>query len=421
MTTALLRRNRNFRLLFSGSAASNLGDGVAALAFPWLATLISRDPLDIALVAFATRLPWFLFSLPAGVITDRADRQKLMVRADLMRVVLSFGVVALILSGPALPAEGNAAWMIYGLSGLAFLLGCAEVVRDNAAQTVLPSLVEKDALERANGQLWSIEQIMGSFIGPPIAGLLIALAVPAPFLFDAVAFALAAFAVWSIAFPPRLSQPMRRSFWDEFREGAAWILGHRLILQLAIMLGLLNALHMAGFTLLVLYSQEILGFGAFGHAVLMTAGAAGGVLGGLLCPMVAARLGPLWSLRVALLLFPLPFLVLYATSSPVVAALVLFVEMLAAVLWNVVTVSYRQRAIPEEILGRVNAIYRFFGWGMMPLGALAGGWIMAMVEPDLGREAALRLPYLLAALGMVGLLVYGFARLRFPETDGPTR
>src|SRR3546814_17551884 len=72
----LLVSNRSYRLLFSASAIPNLGDGVSALAFPWLATLITRDPALIALVAFATRLPWLLFAIPAGVLVDRRDRRR---------------------------------------------------------------------------------------------------------------------------------------------------------------------------------------------------------------------------------------------------------------------------------------------------------------------------------------------------------
>lgn len=79
---ALLAHNRPYRLLFSATAVSNLGDGISALAFPWLATLLTRDPLLIALVAFSQRLPWLLFALPAGVITDRYDRRSLIMRAD---------------------------------------------------------------------------------------------------------------------------------------------------------------------------------------------------------------------------------------------------------------------------------------------------------------------------------------------------
>jgi MFS family permease len=417
MTTMLLRRNRNFRLLFSGAGAANLGDGVAALALPWLATLISRDPFHIALVAFATRLPWLLLALPVGVLTDRADRQALMVRADLMRLVLSLGIVALVLAMPATGAANPAA-MILLVSVLAFALGTAEVVRDNAAQTCLPMLVEETDLERANGQIWSIEQIMGQFVGPPVAGLLIALALPAPFSFNALAFGLAAFCVWSIAFPV-VDRPRSNGFWQDLRGGITWLWQQPSILQLAIMLGGMNALHMAMFTVLVLYSQEVLGLGAFGHGVLLTAGALGGVIGGILCPDIAARLGQRRSLLVALAVMPVPFALLYLTSSPVVAGAALFVSMLAALLWNVVTVSYRQRVIPSDLLGRVNSIYRFFGWGMMPIGALAGGMIVDLAQPGLGREVALRLPMLIGALGSVVMWVYALAFLRLGRAERP--
>ena len=411
---ALIRESRNFRLLMSGAGLANLSDGIGALAFPWLATLITSDPRALAVVAFATRLPWFLWSLPVGVWTDRADRQAIMVRADLARMALALAVVALILSGPREAGGAEAVWMIAGLAALAFAIGTAEVFRDNAAQTALPSLVDRSRLEEANGQIWSVEQVMGQFVGPPLAGLLIAVAVPAPFVFESIGFALAAWAVWSISFPARTGAGLRAGFWTEMREGWTWLKGHRAILQLALILGGLNAAHMAGLTVLVLFSQEVLELGAVGHGLLLTAGAVGGVAGGLVCPWIAARLGASRSLWVALALMPLPFLGLYLTSTLWVAVVLLFVETLVAVLWNVVTVSYRQRAIPDALLGRVNAIYRFFGWGMMPLGALAGGWIMALAEPDLGREAALRLVFLIGAGALAAIFVYGAARLRLP-------
>lgn len=410
---ALIRENRNFRLLMSGAGLSNLSDGIGLLAFPWMATLITTDPRALALVAFATRLPWFLWSLPVGVWTDRADRQRMMVRADLARMALAMAVVALIVAGPR--DGGHVMLMIGGLSILAFLMGTAEVFRDNAAQTALPSLVPKDRLEEANGQIWSVEQVMGQFVGPPLAGFLIAVAVPAPFLFEAIGFALAAFAVWAIAFPARSVVAERQGFWTEMRMGWTWLREHRVILQLALILGGLNAAHMAGFTVLVLYSQEVLGLGAVGYGMLLTAGAAGGVAGGLLCPWIAARLGSSRSLWTALAFMPVPFLGLYFTSHVWIAVGLLFLETFVAVLWNVVTVSFRQRVIPDALLGRVNSIYRFFGWGMMPLGALAGGWIMAWAEPGMGREDALRMVFLVGAGLFVALFVYGLARLRLPK------
>ncbi|MCF2870189.1 MFS transporter [Octadecabacter sp. G9-8] len=408
---ALLATNRSYRFLFSASAISNLGDGISALAFPWLATLITRDPFLIALVAFAGRLPWFLFSIPAGVITDRYDRRTLMVRADMFRLILTFGVIGLILQAPTLPLAGEALHYILALSGIALLLGTAEVLRDNAAQTVLPSIVSKSDLETANGQMWSIEQIMGSFVGPPLAGVLIAWAVPAPFVVDAVSFGLAAWLVWMIALPKRAA-PTRRHIMVEVREGWAWMRAHPVVLRLAVMLGLINALFTMTLTVLILFSQDILGLSAVQHGVLLTAGAAGGVAGGMIGPRVVARLGQQRCIHIAQALMIAPFVMIAMTSNPYVVAAALFLEMVSGMLWNVITVSYRQRLIPDDLLGRVNSIYRFFGWGMMPVGALAAGILVAWFEPGVGREAALRLPFIIGTVGTAILFVYGLAKLR---------
>ena len=242
------------------------------------------------------------------------------------------------------------------------LLGTAEVVRDNAAQTVLPSIVAKADLETANGQMWSIEEIMGSFVGPPLAGVLIALAVPVPFAFDALTFALAAWLVWLIALPPRKAAP-RRKIWEDVGEGWAWMRAHPVILRLAIMLGLINALGMLVMSLLVLFSQDVLGLRAVEHGLLLTAGAAGGVIGGLCGPWIVARLGGQRSIYASLVVMTVPFFVIAFTASAWVTALFLLVGMIGGMVWNVITVSYRQRRIPDELLGRVNSIYRFLGGG----------------------------------------------------------
>ena len=417
MSLSLILENRNYRWLVSASAVSKLGDGVSALAFPWLASLITRDPLLISLTAVAARLPWFLFTLPAGVWTDRIDRRSLMVRADLFRMVVTLGVVVMVLAAP--PPVGSPAMAIAALCAVAFLLGSAEVLRDNAAQTVLPAVVAREDLESANGQMWSIETIAGHFIGPPLAGVLIALALPVPFGFDALTFALAAALVWLMVVPVRVA-PARRSFRVELVEGLRWIWAHVLIWRLAIMLGVINACFMASVTMLVLFSQDVLGLGSVGYGLLLTAGAFGGVTGGIVAPRLARWLGGTVSLRIALAAMAVSLALTGAATAPWIVALALFTESAAGMLWNVVTVSLRQRTIPDDLLGRVNSVYRFFGWGMMPLGALAGGILVTWLEPGSGREAALRAPYfvgaaIIAILGVIGILI-----LRLPDRKQAT-
>jgi MFS family permease len=412
--SVLLARNRNFRLVFSASAISNLGDGVSALALPWLATLLTRDAFLIAMVVMAGRLPWFLLSLPAGVWTDRADRRLLMVRADLVRFGLTLLVVGLALTAPSAPlAESEGTAQILALSVLAFLLGCAEVLRDNAAQTILPSIVAKPDLEAANGQIWSVERVMGEFIGPPLAGVLIALGVAVPFGFDAASFALAAVLIWLLVLPPR-ELPQPAPFKAAFLEGIGWMRANPIILRLAVMLGAVNASYMAGATIMVLYAQEVLGLDALGTGFLMTAGAVGSVLGGLLGPRICKRLGLRASMIFGLVAFCTHYILFAITGQPAIAGLALATGGFGAMVWNVATVSFRQRIIPDAVLGRVNSIYRFFGWGAMPLGALAGGAIVSLTEQDLGRDLALRLPFVAATIGTVIVLAYALARLRTP-------
>lgn len=409
---SLLARNRNFRLLFTSSAISNLGDGISALAFPWLATLMTRDPVLIAAVAAAGRLPWLLFTAPAGVIADRMDRQRILVWSDCVRTGLTALVILLIFTLPT--GEAHVA-QVWALAALAFLLGIAEVLRDNAAQTVLPSVVDKSELETANGQLWSIEQIMGSFIGPPLAGFLIAMALPLPFAFDAVTFAVAAILVALMNFPARAIPVQTQSMWRDMVDGGRWLWSHATIFRLAVLLGLINAVHMGYMTLLVLFSQEVLGLSAAGYGMLMMAAAVGGVVGGLYGPKLVERFGAHRMFLFTQVLFLAEPLAVAFTSSVVAVAVGMAVTMGAAVTYNVVTVSYRQRAIPDELLGRVNSLYRLFGWGMMPIGAMAGGVLVAWFEPSLGREAALRLPFIVGAVFLLGLLAYSSRAIRIPN------
>lgn len=377
--------------------------------------MLTRDPILIAGVATAQRLPWLVFALPAGVWTDRADRRLLMVRADLVRVVLMAFTVLMVISQSALPVpDGSGPLAILSLMLIAFLFGSAEVIRDNAAQTILPSIVAQEDLERANGQMWSAEQITGQFVGPPVAGVLIASSVALPFGINATVYSLSALLIWLIALPPRKAA-FASHFLPALLEGMGWMWRNPLILRLAIMLGAINAVFIGGMTVLVLYAQEVLSLSAIGYGLLLTFAAMGGVVGGLLAPTLARWLGMRHSLIAALGVFVVINLILGLSSSPVMAGIALFCEAAAGMLWNVVTVSYRQRLIPDELLGRVNSVYRFFGWGAMPFGAMGAGALVTALTPAFGRGDALHAPYLFAS-GVCGmLLAYTAMRLRFGQ------
>jgi len=195
---------------------------------------------------------------------------------------------------------------ILALSGLTLLLGSAEVPR-----------------------FMSVEHIMGSFVDPPLAGFLLANAVPAPFKFDAVIFALAVRLVWSISMPHRKSA-LRGKVWPEIVEGWTWVRALPAILRLAVMLGLIHALSMMPMTILVPCSQDLLGLSAIGYGTLLRVGAAGGVRGSFLGPPFLARVGAQNSIFLALTMTAVPSLIIALASNPYVMGFALLSVMITA-------------------------------------------------------------------------------------------
>lgn len=410
--------------LWTATAISNLGDGVSMVAYPWLASAVTRSPILIAAAGFASRLPWLIFTLHAGVLTDRFDRRKLIVAMDFMRGLLTVFVGLVVFfnkdSFPALDElttitnlETN--WPIYfTLLITAFLFGLAEVLRDNSAQTLMPSVVDKENLEKANGRMWSAESLTNSFIGPPLGSLLIGIAIFIPFFFDAVSFffAVALIAALKGTFKPVADDKPREkiNFKAEIKEGYVWLWAHPLLRPMAIILGTMNGLAtMVGATY-ILFAQEVLQTSVFTFAVLGTAGAVGGTIGGLLAPKVSAKLGSGRSLAMTLAAAPIGSLIIALTTTWQVVWVVVVFETFFAVLWNTITVSLRQSIIPTHLLGRVNSVYRFFAWGSIPIGMFVGGGLVSALTLVLSRENALRAPYLFGVV--LGLILWAMAAPR---------
>ena len=410
--------------LWTATAISNLGDGVSMVAYPWLASAVTRSPILIAAAGFASRLPWLIFTLHAGVLTDRFDRRKLIVAMDFMRGVLTVFVGLVVFfnrdSFPALDElttiknlETN--WPIYfTLLVTAFLFGLAEVLRDNSAQTLMPSVVDKENLEKANGRMWSAESLTNSFIGPPLGSLLIGIAIFIPFFFDAVSFFFAVALIASLkgTFKPVADDKPREkiNFKAEIKEGYAWLWAHPLLRPMAIILGSMNGLGtMVGATF-ILFAQEVLETSVFTFALLGTAGAVGGTVGGLLAPKISAKLGSGRSLAMTLAAAPIGSLIIALTTTWQVVWVVVVFETFFAVLWNTITVSLRQSIIPTHLLGRVNSVYRFFAWGSIPIGMFVGGGLVSALTLVISRENALRAPYIFGVV--LGLILWAMAAPR---------
>ena len=288
------------------------------------------------------------------------------------------------------------------------LLGTCEVLYDNSAQTFMPAIVETEHLERANGRMYSAEIVANQFLGPPLAALLLVTGFVLPIVFDAGTFAVSAGLVFAIVATKRAPAATdaaveRRPFKEEMAEGFRWLWHHSLLRTFAIALGCLNLLGNMSTAVMVLWGQEVLHTSTLQFGLLSTGAAIGGVAGGWTASAITKRIGSGASVGLTLWLGAGVTILIGFMSNWVVVGLLLVVTMFVAVLWNVITVSLRQAVIPDRLLGRVNSVYRFFGWGAIPIGTLLGGLIVAGLDGVMSREWALRMPWIIAGIAQLGL------------------
>jgi len=305
---------------------------------------------------------------------------------------------------------------IWTLAAAGLCLGSAQVVFDNAAQSVLPSLVPKELLPKANGNLYVVQVLGGSFLGLPAGSALFALAPVAPFAADAASFAGSAVLLKGL--------PRTRPRTDKqgsggarpaggARTGVRWLARHRLLRIVAVMLAVSGFAGTMGSATFVLFATQTLHVPVRGYGLLLASSAAGAVLGGLVNPVLARRVSPVPLLVVAGVIGSARAVGMGLAPDAVVLGALMACGGFTTTLWNVVTVSMRQREVPAELFGRVNSVYRMLGWGTRPLGALAGGFV--------AHAAGLRAPFIVGGIlrGTVflALLPVLLAAARAPRTD----
>lgn len=397
---------RDFTLLWLASMISSLGDGVRLTAAPLLAALLTRDPGAVAFVTAAGFMPALLFGLLSGVVVDRVDRRRLMFLLDLGRAAV---VATLAL------AVVNNQMTVPLLAALSFALGVGTTFFENAASAAVPRVVAKPELERANTRLFAVQTVSGQFLGLPLGGLLFAVAPAVPFAVDAASFAVAGaliLAIRNLGGPPSRGIVKRSRLRTDLVEGVLWLWRHRLLRLLCGMLAVVNLAFGAAIGVLVLFAQDVLELSARGYGFLLTALAAGTLVGLAAVRALHRASGTAPTLTGVLLGQALAMAILGLTSSAIVAAAALALLGATQSLWNVVTVTIRQSAVPDGLLGRVTSAYRVVGVGAVPVGSVTGGLIArgyGLPAPFLAGAALLATTALLALPALVRLT---------PEVEG---
>ncbi|WP_202970900.1 MFS transporter [Saccharothrix sp. ALI-22-I] len=378
---------------------SEFGSSITYVAMPLVAlTVLDASSFEVGVLTAMSSLAFLLISLPAGVVVDRSARKKLMLWSNVGRAAL-VGVVPLLAALDALE-------MVH-LYVVAFFVGVLTVLFEIAYQSFVPSVVTKDQLVDANGKL-STTQSLSVVLGPPLGGGLVALmGATRVMAVDALSYLVS---VVSLLLLPMREEPPAKTAgfsWDAVRretaEGLSFVFGHPVLRKVVACTATSNFFGAMYFALEMVFFVKELNAGPLLIGLAISAGGAGGVLGGLTARRVSTRVGSARMIWVSVLGLGWTG-VLVPLAGPgwgfALIAVGLFGFSLSAVLYNTAQVSYRQAVCPPELLGRVNASVRWVVWGTLPVGALVAGW--------LATSLGVRETLLVAGAGgwLAGLWVY---------------
>lgn len=391
-------RERNFRLLFIGQTASQVGNGMAPVALVF-AVLAHGTSSDVGFVLSAETVPLVVLLLVGGVVADRMSRRVLMLEADALRAMAECTLGLWILLGRP---------PLWGFMVLAALLGVGQAFFNPALTGIFPQMLGDELLQRGNA-LSGISSSGGFIVGPAIAGVIVAAASPGwAIMIDGLTYLVSVVSLALIRIDWTAAEDAQ-SFLARLHEGWREFWGRTWLWVIVVEFSLVNALYASYLVLGPVVAKESLG-GAPAWGAILAAGGAGSVLGGVAMLRIHPR-RPLLFATLATLLGPAPlFLVAARGATPLIAATA-FVSGIAIAVFSVQWSTTLQREVPPEVLSRVSA----YDWvGSL---ALTPIW-MALVGPVsslLGVTTTLVTSgVVMMALVIAVLLVPSVTRLRAP-------
>jgi MFS family permease len=359
----------SFAKLWAAGTVSSLGTGLAAVATPLFVAHRTHNAFIVALAFFAGTVPWLLFALPAGVLADRVDRRRLMIWVDLVRL----GVLAVLAA--AIVSDHVSLTVLYIVL---FIDATGEIMLRSAWSAMVPAVVERDQLERANGWIMGGATLTRDMISGPLGALLFTVAASLPFLANAASYAASALFVALIpgtfrAHPVDGEPVPRRRIRDDIGAGLRWLMGQRLLRTMAILIGLLNVTLTAALSVLVLIARDRLHVGSVGYGALFTCMAIGGLIGSAIGDRLIKLVTATWTIRIGLIIEAGLHLTLATSTSAYLVGAGFLAFGVHGALWTIASSSLRQRLTPNEMLGRVSSAYLFVAAGGNCIGALLGG------------------------------------------------
>lgn len=380
--SASLWRHRDFMMLWTGQAISEIGSAVTFVALPFAAVVVLHaTTFEVGLLAAAGTACFLLVALPAGLVVDRVAKRRLMIACDAARMLILGSVVV---------AAAFGVLTIVQLFAVALLTGLATVFFDVAYQSYVPSLIERDHLHDGNGKLGAT-QAFSQVAGPGLGGALFGLFRAGAMAADAISYGISTVSLLLIrAREPRSDRAGARTkqkaglagLRKELFAGLAFVFRHPVLRKIAACTGTANLFGSMSGALEIVFLLRVLDVKPAETGLLFSLGSIGGILGGVLSGRLARWIGSARIIWFSMLVFGVIPILMPLTEPgwrlalfPIAFAGLSF----TAVVYNIAQLSYRQLICPPELLGRMNAAIRWIVWGTLPLGGLLGGTLGSMI------------------------------------------
>ena len=358
-------------MFLSGQAASLLGDGLAVLAIPLLVLDLTRSPLISGLSAATVTLGYLAVGLPAGVLVDRRDAWRVLVTMDAARTAAFAALYLLWVAGAA---------RLWVIMAIALASGAASVFFETALVVVVKDVFPGPALIRANSVLELASQA-GLVAGPAIVAILAAAdQLGAALLADALTFAVSLASLltvrWRVPHPPRRGGDSVRALIADFRAGLGYLRSVRVLVIMTVVQIIVN-LCLGTEKLMFYYARVTLGLHAAGVGAVVAAGGAGGIAGAVSASWLAARVGQMRLVVLAVAGSGLALGSVAATHSLVALGAANLAYLWAITVASLANRTYRQLIVPRDLLGRVTSTVRLLFLTADPVGVVIAGSLTA--------------------------------------------
>jgi DHA3 family macrolide efflux protein-like MFS transporter len=339
--------NSNYRKLWIGEGISNIGNRIHFIALMTYVYTLTGKALDLGLLMIFMTLPNLLLGPLAGVLADRMERRYLMIMSDVAR----FALVLLI------PFTTDL-WQIYAIS---LLMGAANSVFHPSEFSLLPTLVEKDALVTVNSLQVTTMNIV-SIIGPALGGLVVAHYGTTPaFLANSGSFLFSALMIWLIRQPKKGyadgKETSVRQLWAEFREGFRYITGDIVFKYIIIFFGVLILCTNGLNPLFIVLTKKVLGGGTQEFGYLISTLGVGGIIGGIIWGAVGNRFERIATIVNLMFIDALFIIFLGLNSNYYLAMAAFFFFGMVGTAFSINIMTFLQEYIPEDKRGRAFGVF----------------------------------------------------------------